>query len=323
MRYLIITTALFLISCQKSEINNAPEVSTPVAEKLQVMPGERILIQSVISDPDNDDLNVTWSTAKGEILSSNIANSCYWKAPNSEGLHNISVEVNDLNVKLDRTTSVEVMGYVFSQFDTVSPSWNAENAGVQVVRNHYEATPVNPASDLKVYHFIDDRIEPPYTLHLSAGLADAANFAAEDKYGLHLDFFNAGADTLVKEMWFRLYPNSSTKNWKLSVYKDTGSSSVWQNIASDAIGTAGSISSNPGDLNQLELTVDSAHNCSLLVAGQLIYSTAALRDSFLVEGVAPKLKLKSIGLRSSNGAVQLDDVFLTKSHQFTHSEIFN
>jgi formylglycine-generating enzyme required for sulfatase activity len=99
--------------------NNAPVIVSISADPALLQPAALSLLTCEATDPDGDDLAITWSSSNGDFPGGNIGDSVQWQAPDISGTHTITVTVDDGQ-------------------DTTSDS-------VEVVVNAAPDTPSNPA----------------------------------------------------------------------------------------------------------------------------------------------------------------------------------
>ncbi|MGA9047465.1 MAG: PKD domain-containing protein [Dehalococcoidia bacterium] len=100
---LITILALFgALSCAKASEapatvptgNQPPVISSFTAASSQTYPGGMVNFQSVVSDPNNDNLNFQWTATGGSFVESGRANNT-WTAPTSVGTYQIKLTVDD------------------------------------------------------------------------------------------------------------------------------------------------------------------------------------------------------------------------------------
>lgn len=76
-----------------AEINEAPSILEIVATNKHTTPGGIIGLICVASDPDEDDLDYSWSASSGML--SGDGSEVTWTAPNQEGIYSVSVTISD------------------------------------------------------------------------------------------------------------------------------------------------------------------------------------------------------------------------------------
>jgi hypothetical protein len=90
------------VSCVKATVapppvpagNQPPVISSFTAASNQTYPGGSVNLQSVVSDPNNDNINFQWTATGGSFVESGRANNT-WTAPNSIGNYQIKLTVDD------------------------------------------------------------------------------------------------------------------------------------------------------------------------------------------------------------------------------------
>jgi len=74
--------------------NQPPVISSFTAASNQTYPGGTVNFQSVVSDPNNDNINFQWTSTGGSFVESGRANNT-WRAPNAVGNYQIKLAVDD------------------------------------------------------------------------------------------------------------------------------------------------------------------------------------------------------------------------------------
>jgi hypothetical protein len=74
--------------------NQPPVISSFTAASNQTYPGGTVNLQSVVSDPNNDNINFQWTSTGGSFVESGRANNT-WRAPNVVGNYQIKLAVDD------------------------------------------------------------------------------------------------------------------------------------------------------------------------------------------------------------------------------------
>ena len=86
-----VVVILFIGSCALA--NQPPVISSFTADEEQVSLSGNCLVRCVVSDPDGDDLNYTWSASGGNISKEGAVIT--WTAPEEVGAYTITVRVTD------------------------------------------------------------------------------------------------------------------------------------------------------------------------------------------------------------------------------------
>ena len=102
MTLMAILSILGALSCQKAAEaptpvpvgNQPPVISSFTAASNQTYPGGTVNLQSVVSDPNNDNINFQWTATGGSFVESGRANNT-WRAPNTVGNYQIKLTVDD------------------------------------------------------------------------------------------------------------------------------------------------------------------------------------------------------------------------------------
>lgn len=313
-----------LTSCYKEEMNAKPKVSSISKDHEFVKIGETLALDALVSDEDGDNIVYKWKTTDGQVVGADSTSHAEWKVPTTPGTYHIDLEVNDGKVNSSQRYEVNVKGYAYDEFDSLKVDWQFSNgSGAHKVNRMEISTDVTQGEGVVLGDLVRS-IEPPYSVYMDLGVCEASSaFTSTDKYGLLLDFYNAAADTVVKGLWFRIYPENTNQNWKASVYQDTGNSNAWVNLDDTASGVNASILSNKEETNHLRIDVLNDHQIQIYCNDDLVYTSATLAKSFLSGGVPPKLKLDKIGMRSSTGKVYVDNVFVSRDIAIDYNQIFN
>ncbi|MHB8086004.1 MAG: Ig-like domain-containing protein [Dehalococcoidia bacterium] len=74
--------------------NQPPVISSFTPDSSQTYPGGKVNFQSVVSDPNNDNINFQWTATGGSFVESGRANNT-WTAPTSVGNYEIKLTVDD------------------------------------------------------------------------------------------------------------------------------------------------------------------------------------------------------------------------------------
>jgi hypothetical protein len=310
-------------SCYKEEVNAAPKLVDYSISPKNPFAGDTVTISLNTRDLNGDEILYSWKSKTGGIISGENTKELTCKLPYEEGDFCCDLEISDRKAILDYDICVPVNGYIREDFVNPIDLWTSEEGSVSYIDEKATLTPSSTEDALLTFSF-PDRIEPPYAVYMSVALNQATTTPdAADKYGLLLDFFNVGSDTIAKALWFRIYPYSNVKNWKVSLYKDVGSSGAWQNLDESALGISDQITTNVDAFNQIKMCVLEDNTLNIYVANSLVYTSTSLRDHYLSGTEAPKLLLEKIGLRTSSSKVSIDNVYVTKQMDVEFDDIFN
>lgn len=318
----VIISLVLLSSCYKEDYNSKPEVFNITVDKDTIYPGDTVKLYVNADDPDGDPLYFNVSSSFGTITSNPLDNPILYIPPYIEGTNYIDIEINDGKVKTNTSTEVNVFSYVYDNFNHYDNNWTESKCNVSYANGEATVVSIDTISDAIYYFDLHDKISPPYAVHMDISMDDLNSLSSADKYGMYLNFQNVGADTTIKALWFRIYPLSTVKNWKVSVYKDKGSSNSWVNLDTASIGTSTLINTNEGIVNSLKLVVETDNTLNIYVGNQLLYSTTTLATEYLSGGQPPKLILERIGARTSAGSITLDNVFVSHKTNQNSSELF-
>tara|TARA_B110000211_G_C14087765_1_gene557461 strand:- start:3732 stop:4721 length:990 start_codon:yes stop_codon:yes gene_type:complete len=314
---------ILLNACVKEESNSAPQVLGISVFNNVIYAGDTTTLSATVTDEDEDEMQYNWSASKGSFPKGSIEKNTVWKGAFFEGTHDVKCTVSDGKAQNYKKNSVIVNGFIHDNFDEIDSNWKLTNATVNNTNNRTEIS-VSDSSDAVYLHEFDGNITPPYSILMSTGIAsNSSTFSNADKYGVLLDFYNVGSDTIVKALWVRVYPSSSIKNWRVSVYEDTGNKNSWKTIESQAEGIDGAVETSSEDLNDFQITVDVNNMLNITVNGVNIYSNNILKTSFLSGGNPPALILQKIGVRSTTGTVFIDDVYITRDFSKIKTDVFN
>ncbi len=102
MTLMAVLSILGALSCQKAAEapppvpvgNQPPVISSFTAASNQTYPGGTVNLQSVVSDPNNDNIDFQWTATGGSFVESGRANNT-WRAPNTVGNYQIKLTVDD------------------------------------------------------------------------------------------------------------------------------------------------------------------------------------------------------------------------------------
>ncbi len=86
-----VVAILFIGGCAPA--NQPPVISSFTADEEQVSPSGNCLVRCVVSDPDGDELNYTWSASGGSISGEGAVVT--WVAPEEVRAYTITVKVTD------------------------------------------------------------------------------------------------------------------------------------------------------------------------------------------------------------------------------------
>lgn len=316
--------ALVVSSCFKEYPTELPVIMAFESTADSLMPGDTTILSVIAKDADSPTLYYRWMPGLGTYLSDNTKPDVQWKAPYKEGKIDCNVEVSDGQVFAKQTISVYVSGYLFDSFTHREPIWVNKNSRVNYQNGKAIIEKDTASGDAIYFADLPHTLTPPYAIHMKIGrVKESQLLNSSDKYGVYLNFKNLAADTIVKAMWFRIYPASISKNWRLSVLKDNGNSSSWQNLDFDSQSMSNQIKTGYDFENLIKLVVTADLTFQVYLNDELFYSSTALRDNYLSGTAPPRLILEQVGARTSNPKLFIDDVFLTHKINRKTSEVFH
>ena len=321
--YLLILLTVFVSSCFKEVPTEIPKVLRLKIKPDSIIAGNTAIMCVKALDADNNHLYYHWTSQDGTFLTSSEEPSVAWVAPFKEGSTSCSIQVSDGKVVTSKTLHVNVFGYLMDSFDYRLPIWRKKNCNVFYEKGK-AAIIKGTASDDGIY-FADlpYSVSPPFAIHMKIGRREEDRpLSFLDKYGLYMNFKNIASDTLVKAIWFRIYPASVSKNWRLTVMKDVGDKSAWQNLDNFSQGSSNKIKTRPGDENLIKIVVDKELIFHVFLNDSQFFSTSALRDNYLSGGIPPRLILEQVGARTSNTEIFIDDTFITHNTELQTNDIF-
>lgn len=305
-----------LVSCFKENVNEIPVVEEITISQTPIIVND--IIQLSTSSSDSDSLSIEWNCNNGEIISGQGTNSIQWKAPVSEGTCTCEVQVNDKNVYIQKEVDIRVSGLIMEDFSQLSTSWLTDNCFFSLANNSVIIRP-RSSSDYEFTSELNKSLAPPYKIFMQVGYSDEKKVGTADKYGVLLDFYNVGADTVIKKLWIRIYPKSDLKNWRISAYVDKGNTNAWEEIDSLAVGMSEYVKTGENEMNNFEIEVSSDLNLKVTLNEHLLYNAAIMNN---YSAPAPLLKLQKIGIRSTAGNVLLDNIFLTGHTDIEETDVF-
>lgn len=310
--------------CFKEEENSKPEINSISIEAGEIFPGDTVKVNFDVYDPDGDPIYIGVKNSKGKVVSNPGENPAQFIPPYIEGENTVEFVISDGKVNVDASSEIiNVYSYLYDKFDYFDDYWNTSECKVTYRNGQCRITSTNETKDAIYYFDLHRNIEPPYMITMDLTIPDGENsFSNTDKYGLYLNFYNAGGDTTIKALWFRIYPESSVKNWKTSVYEDKGAKSSWVTLDTDALGMSNQVNTTTGSPNRIKLVVGINNELSVYINGQILYNTMSLANNYLSGNNAPKLILEQIGARTSAGSILLDNVFISKKTELSHSNLF-
>lgn len=319
---ILFSLAISFTSCYKEPINTAPRLVDYSITPLHPKAGDEVSITINSSDMEDDELFYKWNLNTGTATSKNTDKTFTCKVPYIEGDFCYELEISDKKAITDHDICINIDGYVYEDFSNPDSIWSTEKGISILEEEHVSISPEGLNEGIYSFAF-PEKINPPYVVYMSVAKSQAsADLNSADKYGLLLDFFNVGTDTLAKALWFRIYPNSNVKNWKVSLYKDVGSTGSWQNLDSTAIGKSEFVKTDLDLYNHIKMEVLEDNTINVYVEEQLIFTTTSLSSNYLTDGNAPKLILDKVAARISGGSMKIDNVYVTKKMNLNFNDIF-
>lgn len=315
---------VLLSSCFQEESNLPPTIHSYSISKGQAIAGDLIEITIHADDPDGDPIYYGASSEFCHYEQKNSTNNTFnWLVPNYEGEIEFMLEVSDRKTTVDEVIVIQSIGSLKESFETGTDGWTASNCYVEIQEDICKIEPSSEAKDALLYYELNQVLSPPYQAFMELELDhQSTSFTSDDRYGMYLNFYNAGSDTLIKALWFRVYPNSSSKNWKVSVLKDFGNSNKWSTLVSSAYGTSDLIV--PGENAKLitQLIIDENLNLQIFLNEELLFESDVLMTEYLTNGEPPLLRLEKLGARTTSGTLSFDDVFITQDLNIRYTDIF-
>ncbi len=85
------------------DYNGAPSINSATASSSSVVPGEKVTLTVVATDPDGDAMTYAWTAGSGSFSDASVAKTT-WTAPSTDGDVSIKVTVKDPDGKSDTVT---------------------------------------------------------------------------------------------------------------------------------------------------------------------------------------------------------------------------
>jgi len=134
--FILIGLTLLILSC-KDEETTAPQNQKPQIQSLSANPStikvnDETTLTCVATDPDGDNLTVSWTAPSGTFPNGNVGTSVKWKAPNNIGVYSITATVSD-GKDTDKevvSVNVEAAGTAPSAPTLSSPSNSATDVAI-------------------------------------------------------------------------------------------------------------------------------------------------------------------------------------------------
>ncbi len=315
--------SIIITSCFKEEFTSIPEIVSFQISPDSLIAGDTAILNIMAVDADGDSLFYRWLPGDGTYLTDNKKQKVIWKAPYKEGIISNKVEISDGKVIKYKSVSVNVSGFFYDKFDNRQLLWKETNCDASYTSGRAFVKKEALSKDGIYYIDLPNNIEPPYAVHMKMGLGEKSGpLSYKDKYGLYLNFKNIAADTVVKALWFRIYPASILKNWNISVSKDMGTTSSWVNLNNQSQGISNKVRTNYGGENLIKLEIDSNYTLSIFLNDELLFTSSSLQSNYLSNSKPPKLILEQIGARTSNADIFIDNTFITKKTDKKTADIF-
>jgi len=311
------------MSCYKEELNQVPQVKGVSISTPSVNPGEPVQLNVDAFDPDGDPLYVVMATSKGKIVSKPGELPVQFLPPYKEGLNKLEFKISDGKTTTSVMSEIEVFSYLYDGFDRQDDYWVKSKCEATYSQGEVLVTSTDTVSDAMYRFDLHDKVEPPYAIHMDVALAgDVGSLSGKDKYGIYLNFYNVRSDTLVKALWYRIYPLNSKKNWRLSAYTDKGSRNSWVSLEPNAIGVSPDVKTQVDQFNRLKIVVDADHTITLYANEQVVYTNKDWAIQYVSGGLPPKLILERIGARTTGGKIKVDNVFVSKKTSLSTASLF-
>ncbi len=320
---LSITVIFLLNSCYKEELNGVPRINDITISSKMVKPGETVELNMDAFDPDGDPLYIKLNSSNGQVVSAPGELPILFIPPYIEGANMLDFEISDGKITTKASAEINVYSYLYDGFSRQDKLWGTSNCKISYNQGEVLVESTDTIRDAIYYFDLHDNVEPPYAVHMDLTLTgDVSGLTYKDKYGIYLNFRNVGADTLIKAMWFRVYPFSSVKNWKISAYADQGNSSRWVNLEANSYGVSPFISIQNNIINSLKMVVEANNTITIYSNGQAVYSNKDWAAQYLSGSKTPKLILEQVGARTSGGSIKVDNVFVSKKTNLETASIF-
>ncbi len=318
----VILIVLFLTSCFKEEINHVPLYNIEISPD-EVRPGGVVEVNFNAIDPDGDSLFITLIDNQCAIVSEPGELPLRIIPPYIEGKNRVAFEISDGRITADIHSEINVFSYLYDSFDIPDTHWKTDDCEV-IYDNDEVVMSLTEASRDGIYYFdLHEDINPPYSIHMDLALTgNIDNLSYVDKYGIYLNFNNAGADTLVKAMWFRIYPSNSGKNWNINTYADQGDNFKWINLLDNSYGISENINMGKDEMNSIKIVVAEDNTINFYVNSDLVYTGNDWVSSYMQDNTAPMLVLERIGARASGISIKVDNVFVSKKTNLNSSSLF-
>lgn len=321
--FIFLSTALVLCGCYKVELNHPPEILSYEISQEQPNPGDTVTINIATEDIDGDNIIYTWKSDYGTFITDTYKSTVKWIVPFIEGTNYPVVELTDGKVNYDKKIPVECSAYINDNYSVNYNNKDTSNTIITRSENNCIIKASVYGSDYKYFEVPDVAVEPPYAVYIDLGTVYSIPFfSPTDKYGVYLDFWNVGTDTLVKALWFRIYPTSGSKIWTINILRDNGSGSTWEEIANHKMGTGNLVSKQTGTVNKLKLVIESDDSLSVYNNDELIIATSILADKYSSNNRLPGLILQKAGIRGSNGSVMIDNLLVTRNTKLLSNNLF-
>ncbi len=323
-RILILLTTVFLLnSCYKEEINVQPEFISYEISEANPNPGDTVTISIATEDKDGDKITYSWKADNGIIITNTEQSSIQWVVPFIEGVNYPTVEISDGKVIYSKQIPVECPAYINDNFSVNFLNKDTSNTLITWSDTNCTIKASKAGSDYQFFEVPDIAVEPPYAVYMDLNTVYSNPFfSPTDKYGIYLDFWNVGTDTLIKALWFRIYPTSDSKIWTINILKDNGRGNKWEEISNHKMGTGNLVSKQTGFVNKLKLVVGSDNSITVYNNDELIIATDILLQKYSNNITIPGLQLQKAGVRGSNGSITIDNFLVTRDTRLLSKDLF-
>jgi hypothetical protein len=217
---LFVLTSLCIISCEKEELNQAPEISNITFSTKNAYPGETIKAFVKAIDTDNNNLNYNWETTNSTISGISTNDTITIKLLDHQTA-TITAEVNDGKETATLSKTYQIAQPTFYDlFDDASNPWNIFNIDYSFSSGH--ANIKRSTESEKTYGMLRYRNFDNLNFYkLKTKFSHNKNLNSDDYLALRL--YLKIDTTLTKSIQFSsirwyIHPGSvanSTYNWRL------------------------------------------------------------------------------------------------------------
>ncbi len=175
-----------LIELTVIDLNQPPTINFITEDGLKVFPNSSNILEITATDPEDDDIMLTWISDYGSINSSN--NTAIWDAPEEPGFYNINCTATDPSGASDTATiTLQVCSLIPTNMSEINiEEWNFEGSAVwNESENTLELTPAETGQVGSAFNTIDTvsgyRAEITFEFFIGDGTgADGLTFTALD-----------------------------------------------------------------------------------------------------------------------------------------------